>query len=168
MNQILIRKGEEIMADFTINSLSKTGPASTDSFVKSNTEGGLTRTTMEDVKKAAIGNNDISSIGDGSVTGAICALNDAKITFKVVEFSQSDFSQQNGGWAAYKNIASIAPSAFPVTAFVSRVDGIYNSCCVSYKGIDTNTMYLCVKSFDTVAPTGTTKVIVGFATHAIV
>lgn len=71
------------MADFTINSRAQTAVASTDSFLKSDTNGALTRATIAEIKTAALGDTSIASIGDGSVTSAI-AYNNSQIRKNMV------------------------------------------------------------------------------------
>lgn len=72
------------MADFTINSRAKTAVAQTDSFLKSDENGALTRATAAEIDAAINGNTNISSIGDGTVKGAIAAMNQSLKAFTVL------------------------------------------------------------------------------------
>lgn len=95
------------MADFTINSLPTGTLSDTDTFVKSDSNGALTKITGSGLKTAIVGNANISDVGD-SVTSAIrkIAVGTAYTPITTEYFNSAPYVKK-AGKTAYLEIAGL-------------------------------------------------------------
>lgn len=122
-------------------------------FVKANTS--VTNKTFKPLLKLATDTD--STYQPYAMTNR--ELTDASLLYKNFVFEASDFSQHEGGWCAYKNIASDINNGAIMGAFPIVLNGVYSSCCAGFRIIDANTKYLVVKIFDTTAANVTVRVV---------
>lgn len=106
------------MADFTINSLGASTPASTDNFLKSDSNGVLTKVPFSAIA-AAIGNAPVHTVqvqSSGNVKLKIAVFN--KIVVGVMTNTSESMLTADGAWHTFADVPSGVPE-FSVLSLVN-------------------------------------------------
>lgn len=64
-----------------------------------------------------LGDSDISSIGNGTITGALSFLSSAKLTIPTLNSFSGDISAGNSGWTENRNIATVDKTGFAIGVY---------------------------------------------------